>query len=152
MANLLQEYQYLDHVPNDIGVNDLFLPPQTFNMQEKLNNISEWKKENLMKLNQKKSNYIFFTRTVNKDFQKRLTMDGQKIDRQHVVKVLGVWLSEDISDWSKNTSEICRKAYGRIRMLAKLKYVGFCTEDLLEIYCLFIRSTAEYCSAVLPHY
>ena len=44
MANLLQEYQYLDHVPNDIGVNDLFLPPQTFNMQEKLNNISEWTK------------------------------------------------------------------------------------------------------------
>ena len=24
MANLLQEYQYLDHVPDDIGVNDLF--------------------------------------------------------------------------------------------------------------------------------
>ena len=96
----------------------------------------------------KNNNYIFFTRTSNKDFQTRLTMDGQKIDRQHFVKVLGVWLSEDISDWSKNTSEICRKAYGRIGMLSKLKYVGFCTEDLLEIYCLFIRSTTEYCSAV----
>ena len=75
-------------------------------------------------------------------------MDRQKIDRQKYVKVLGVWLSEDINNWSKNTSEICRKAYSRIGMLTKLKYVGFCIEDLIEIYCLFIRSTAEYCSAV----
>ena len=75
-------------------------------------------------------------------------MDGQKIDRQPFVMVLGVWLSEDISDWSKNSSEICRKAYGRIGMLSKLNYVGFCTKDLLEINCFFLRSTAKYCSAV----
>ena len=33
-------------------------------------------------------------------------------------------------------------------MLTKLKYVGVNTEDLLEIYTLFIRSRAEYVSAV----
>jgi hypothetical protein len=59
-----------------------------------------------------------------------------------------MWLSEDISDWSKNVSEICRKAYGRVGMLTKLKYAGMDTQDLIEIYCLFIRSTSEYCSAV----
>ena len=101
-----------------------------------------------MKLNTKKSNYIFFTRTQNKQFQTRLTMDGVKIDRQDFVKILGVWLSEDVNDWSRNTSEICKKAYGRIGMLTKLKYVGVPVEDLIEIYCLFIRSTTEYCSAV----
>ena len=30
-------------------------------------------------------------------------------------------------------------------MLSKLKYVGVGTEDLLDIYVLFIRSCAEYC-------
>ena len=75
-------------------------------------------------------------------------MDGAKIDRQDFVKILGVWLSEDVNDWSRNTSEICKKAYGRIGMLTKLKYVGVPVEDLIEIYCLFIRSTTEYCSAV----
>ena len=75
-------------------------------------------------------------------------MNGQKIDRQDFVKVLGVWLAEDISDWTKNTSEICRRAFSRMGMLSKLKYVGVPIEDLIEIYCLFIRSTAEYCSAV----
>ena len=148
MASLLQEYQYLQHVPNDIGINDMFLPPESYNMQRNLDSVSEWTRQNLMKVNTKKSNYIFFTRTKNKNFQTRLTMAGDKIDRQHFVKVLGVWLSEDINDWTKNTTEICRKAYSRIGMLTKLKYVGFCIEDLIEIYCLFIRSTAEYCSAV----
>ena len=33
-------------------------------------------------------------------------------------------------------------------MLTKLKYVGVNTEDLLEIYTLFIRSRAEYVSVV----
>ena len=75
-------------------------------------------------------------------------MGGQKIDRQECVKILGIWLSEDISDWSLNTSKICQKAFSRVGMLSKLKYIGVSIEDLIEIYCLFIRSTAEYCSAV----
>ena len=59
MPNLLQEYEYLEHVPNDIGVNDKVLPPESFQMQEKLNSISEWTEQNLMKLNTKKNIYIF---------------------------------------------------------------------------------------------
>ena len=31
-------------------------------------------------------------------------------------------------------------------MITKLKYAGVSTEDLIEIYILFIRSIAEYCS------
>ena len=31
-------------------------------------------------------------------------------------------------------------------MSTKLKYAGVSTEDLIEIYVLFIRSIAEYCS------
>ena len=31
-------------------------------------------------------------------------------------------------------------------MLTKLKYVGVATEDLVELYCLHIRSLTEYCS------
>ena len=33
-------------------------------------------------------------------------------------------------------------------MLTKLKYVGTSTEDLIDIYILFVRSAAEYCSVV----
>jgi hypothetical protein len=41
---------------------------------------------------------------------------------------------------------MCKRTYPRVKMLTKLKYVGTQTEDLIEIYCLFIRSLTEYCS------
>ena len=39
-----------------------------------------------------------------------------------------------------------KKAYSRIPLLTKLKYVGTETEDLITVYKLFIRSYLEYCS------
>ena len=33
-------------------------------------------------------------------------------------------------------------------MLTKLKYVGVPIQDLIEIYCIYIRSITEYCSTV----
>ena len=59
----------------------------------------------------------------------------------------GVLLTEDLK-WKKNTREIVKKAFARMSMLTKLKYVGVCRQDLLEVYILFIRSLAEYCSVV----
>ena len=41
---------------------------------------------------------------------------------------------------------MCRKAYSRMSMLTKLRYVGVSTEDLVDIYVLFIRSITEYCA------
>ena len=35
-----------------------------------------------------------------------------------------------------------------MQMLVKLKYVGASVEDLIDVYCLFIRSVAEYASVV----
>ena len=69
------------------------------------------------------------------------------LKRVTVIKILGIWLQDDMG-WEKNTKEICKKAYSRIPLLTKLKYAGICTEDLLTIYVLFIRSVAEYCSVV----
>ena len=97
-----------------------------------------------MELNEQKCNYLIFSRTQDK-FTTRLKVNNQLIDQIPVTQLLGVWISEDLS-WSKNTKELCRKAYSRMTMLTKLKYVGVKIEDLLDIYILFIRSVVEYCS------
>ena len=78
-------------------------------------------------------------------FTTRLNMNNTNLDRISVTKLLGLWISEDLS-WDLNTKAICRKAYSRLSMLTKLKYVGVSIEDLLEIYVLFIRSITEYCA------
>ena len=68
------------------------------------------------------------------------------MDRKPINKILGVWLTEDAGNWQNNVSEMCKKAYGRVAMLTKLKYAGVCTEDLIQVYCVFVRSSAEYCA------
>ena len=115
-------------------------------MQSYLNEITQWTDQNLVLLNEEKSNYIIFSRSKS-DFATRLNMNNINIDRMSVVKVLGVWLQEDLG-WDTNTKEICKKAFSRVSVLSKLKYAGICTEDLITIYILFIRSLTEYCSVV----
>ena len=78
-------------------------------------------------------------------FATRLKLDNKAVERKSEIRHLGVWLSENMS-WDKNISEICKKAYARIRMLTKLKYVGTSQQDLVLLYCLHIRSITEYCS------
>ena len=116
LSGLLVEYNFHEHVASDIGTDQLFLPPSSYSAKDKLNYISNWTKENLMKLNESKCSYL------------------QRIEVQ---KILGVWISEDIS-WSKNYKEICKKAYSRLSMLTKLKYAGVSLDDLLNIYLYLV--------------
>ena len=62
-------------------------------------------------------------------------------------KIVGVWVTTWL-DWTKNTSEICKKAYARVTMLTKLKYAGIGDLEIVNIYILYIRSVLEYCSVV----
>ena len=144
MAGLLSSYNFHLHVASDIGVDDLFLPPANFQTQAQLDEISQWTEDNLIKLNEAKSNYMIFSRTKT-NFVTRLSLNGNKLDQVSTAKLLGIWITEDLN-WDKNTKEICKKAYSRISMLTKLKYVGTSMEDLIDVFVLFIRSCAEYCS------
>ena len=146
LAGLVTDYNFHSHVASDVGIGQQFLPPSSYGLQDKLNTISQWTQDNLMKLNMKKCNYMVFTR-AKADFATRLNIDNNIIEQVNVTKLLGVWIAEDMS-WSRNSAEICKKAYSRLTMLTKLKYVGVTIEDLLNIYILFIRSCTEYCSVV----
>ena len=99
-----------------------------------------------MRLNAAKCNYMIFSRS-NENFSTRLSNNNTFLERKNVSKILGLYMSVDLS-WSRNCQEICRITYSRLSMLTKLKYVGVKVEDLLDIYVLFIRSVAEYCSVV----
>ena len=100
----------------------------------------------MMKLNELKSNYLVFSRSK-EPFSTRLTMNSVTLERKSVTKILGMWISEDLS-WSKNCQEMAKKAYSRLSLITKLKYVGVNRNDLIDIYILFIRSVTEYCAVV----
>ena len=144
MSGLLVEYNFHQHVASDIGIDMKYLPATTYNTQDQLNSITNWTRENLMKLNEAKSKFMIFTRTK-EDFTTRLSINDVNLDRVSVSQLLGVWISEDLS-WAKNCQQTCRKAYSRLSMISKLKYVGVGQDDLIEIYILFIRCVTEYCA------
>ena len=75
------------------------------------------------------------------------TYDSNILEKVSATKLLGVWISEDL-DWVLNTSELCKKAYSRISLLCKLKYVGMSTQDLLKTFISFIRCLLEYACVV----
>ena len=97
-----------------------------------------------MQLNEDKCNYMVFSRSETK-ISTRLSINNINLERISATKLLGVWLTDDLA-WSRNCKEICIKAYSRLSMLTKLKYVGVCIDDLLDVYKLYIRSITEYCS------
>ena len=146
LAGLLKDYDFHLHVASDVGIDQKYLPATSYQLQDQLNTISQWTDDNLMEINEKKCNYMVFTR-AKVDFATRLRINSSLMDQLNVVKLLGVWITEDLS-WAKNTAEICKKAYARTSLLTKMKYVGVSIEDLLDVYILFIRSCTEYCAVV----
>ena len=74
-------------------------------------------------------------------------MNENTLDRIEEIKLVGVWITTWL-DWDKNTREICKKAYARMTMLTKLRYVGVPMDDLITVYILYVRSLLEYCSVV----
>ena len=144
LAGVLQDYDFFQHVASDVGIYKKILAPTTFKMQNTLDTLATWTAENKMQINEEQSNYMIFNRGKT-DFSTRLTINNCKLDQVKEAKLLGVWISEDLS-WSKNCKEIAKKGYTRIKMLSKLKYAGMKTEDLINIYILHIRSVTEYCS------
>ena len=147
LSGILHEYDGYSHVPSDLPQDYSYLAGNTTQTQANLDSISRWTDFNQMKLNPQKCSYMLFSRS-REQFVTRLTVNNNKIDRKHVSKIVGCWVDEDAGKWITNTKELCKSAYSRISMLTKLKYVGVSTEDLIEIYTLFIRSRAEYVSVV----
>ena len=144
LSGLLVQYNFQEHVASDIGIGQEYLPPASYNSQQAIDSIANWTTNNLMKLNEAKCYYMIFSRSKS-DFATRLSVNNKNLERLNVTKLLGVWIDDRLS-WSRNCKEICKKAYSRLSMLTKLKYAGVSIEDLLDVYILFIRSIAEYCS------
>ena len=145
-AGLLTDYNFKQHVASDIGMDEHFVPAASLSTQNTLDQIATWTEENQMQLNEEKSKYMIFTRS-HTEFATRLALNGNTLERIEEIKLVGVWLTTYL-DWDKNTRELCRKAYARMTMLTKLKYEGTSTQDLIEVYILYIRSILEYCAVV----
>ena len=56
----ISSYNFRNHVASDIGTHQHYIPSQNLKSQESLDNIQEWTKKNLAKLNVQKSKIMIF--------------------------------------------------------------------------------------------
>ena len=145
----IASYNFHNHVPSDVGIDNLYLDPKNIQSQEYLDKIKERTDKNQMKLNTKKTNYMVFNFSKSYLFNTRLKLDNENLNQVHETKLLGLIIRDDLS-WKSNTSELTRKAYSRMIILKKLVQFDVPLEDLLHIYILYIRSVIEQ-SAVVWH-
>ena len=136
-------------VPSDIAVGLDFLPPSSIEFQNHLQRLEAWTKLNKMKLNTDKTNYMVINFSKTHQFTTRFEIEGQVLQKMEQTRLLGVLIDSQLS-WQANTTHLVKKAYQRMTMLHKLYSFAVPTEDLLEIYILYIRSVLES-SAVVWH-
>ena len=96
----------------------------------------------MSKLNVEKTNVMVFNFTQEYQFASRLYLENKLIEKTSEVKLLGTIITSDLK-WHKNTEMLTKKAYQRMQILQKLKSFGIETQDLVNIYILYVRSILE---------
>ena len=76
-----------------------------------------------------------------------LIINSNAVERVHSFKLLGVWLSDDLS-WKSHVNHMHSRATPRLYYLRQLRRGGLSQCDLLAYYRTFIRPILEYACPV----
>ena len=95
-----------------------------------------------MMINTKRTKGMIINFTEDYQFDTRLQIKGENIEMIESTRLLGTIISNDLK-WDLNTSNLVKKANGRMQLLRKVASFGAPIDDLKDIYILFVRSILE---------
>ena len=151
MINLItagiSSYNFKQHVASDVGVDQSYLPSININTQGYMEIIERWTNENQMKVNGKKTKLMIINFTRNYQISTRIYLEGELLEIVKETLLLGCVITSDLK-FHKNTEHMVKKAYARMTLLHKLYSFKVATDDLVNIYILYIRSLVEQNVAV----
>ena len=145
----ISSYNCKMNVPSDIQTENKFLPPDNIKTQDYLDQIEKWTEQKKVKSNFGKGKYMTVNFTKNYQVNTRLKLENNLLQQVTETRLLGVIIDDHLS-WQANTSSIVKTAYKRMTLLHKLYEFDIPTEDLVDIYILYIRSVLDS-SAVVWH-
>jgi hypothetical protein len=92
---------------------------------------------------------MIFNRTRNYQFSTRVHVNNSILDTISDTQLLGTIVSSDLT-WlkNKNTRHLTQKGFQRMTILRKLYEFNVPQQDLVMIYCMYIRSLVEFNSNV----
>ena len=135
-----QERSLPDNYHSRLGLKLDHEKSQVYSQIEKLTKYAE---TNEMKINCDKSKFILFNPTENFDFIPEYQIDGNFIETQEELKILGITLRNDLK-WRSNTDNLLKRAYHRLWIIKRLKQAGASLEDMTDVYIKQIRSVLEF--------
>ena len=90
---------------------------------------------------------MVFNYTRNYQFATRIYLNSTLLETISETRLLGTIVSADLT-WHKNSQYLTQRGYSKMTILRKLYEFNIPEEDLVMIYCLYIRSVLEYNSSV----
>ena len=123
------------------------LPEGASQVQKQLTELSEYAKENEMRVNKRKTKVMLFNTARKHVFTPALQISEEMLEVSEEMKLLGVKITNDLK-WNSNTQYITNKAYSRLWMIRRLKKLGANSKELVDCYTKQARSVLEYCSVV----
>ena len=116
-------------------------------LQANINIINDWTNHNNMRLNVSKTKEMRISfLSVPMEFD-ALSSSGLNIEIVQTFKLLGVIISSDLT-WNAHIDYICTKASKRLYALRILKRSGAPANEIITVFCAFIRPVLEYASPV----
>ena len=145
----LASYNFHSHISSEIPTHNQLIPGENLKSQEILNKISEWTKQQKMKLNERKTQNMIFNFSKKKQFTTKMKVNNTDLEVVDKCKILGTVLTNNLS-WNENTLELVKKGFKRMQLLYKAARFTNSRQDLKSIYLTYIRSAIEQ-SAVVWH-
>lgn len=114
--------------------------------QFELEKINQWIESNFLKLNIKKTNYIFFQNRSKHETFPDLKLNGHVLLQSQSTKFLGVLIDDHIN-WNKQIDYICDKICRTCGVLYKIK--RFLTDEAMRsLYFTLVYSHLIYCVSI----
>ena len=136
-------HKYVDDTTLSEGIKD----PENSNLQTAANSVEAWSKSNMMRVNTKKTKEMVIDFTRKPREIDPLILSGSVTERVSVFKLLGVWISNDLT-WEHHIHTICSKVSPRLYYLKQLKRSGLSKPDLITYYKTIIRPVTDYACPV----
>ena len=123
------------------------LPPESSQLQNRLNQIKEYSEIHQLKINESKTKVMTFNFSNKYDFLPKLFIGDNQLEVVESAKLLGVILSSDLK-WNAHTKYVVQKTKKRLWYLRRLCKLGASTGTLLHMYQVLLRSVLETAAPV----
>jgi hypothetical protein len=120
-------------------------------IQENLNRLQKYVKENKLSLNIKKCYVVSFTRRTRNFTNNEYTIEGKTLQREKTIRDLGVTFDTKLT-FNKHVDEICRKAKQMLGFILRAGKFFKNATTFKTLYTSLVRSHLEYASTIwCPH-